>query len=156
MDSNIRSITKAVSWRFLGTLDTILISLFITKELTQATTIGFVEVFTKLLLFYLHERLWNLIYHNSKVTHLAILSKSLTWRIIGTIDTMLIAYLITGTWTWAISIASIELVTKLGLFYLHERVWENITWGRVIKEDKLIIEKNKNTKIKSKEIEWKI
>ena len=57
----IRSVAKAVSWRIVGTLDTMLISWFITGELTMALSIGSIEVLTKMVLYYGHERLWNLI-----------------------------------------------------------------------------------------------
>jgi uncharacterized membrane protein len=48
-----------VSWRTIGTLDTIIISVFITGKLDLAIAIGGVEVFTKMALYYLHERTWN-------------------------------------------------------------------------------------------------
>ena len=54
-----RSIAKAASWRVTGTVDTILISWLITRKLHLALSIGFVEVFTKMVLFYFHERAWN-------------------------------------------------------------------------------------------------
>lgn len=54
-----RSISKAVSWRITGTVDTILISWIITRQLKFALSIGLVEVFTKMILYYLHERAWN-------------------------------------------------------------------------------------------------
>ncbi len=54
-----RSFLKAVSWRTLGTLDTIIISYFITGNLTMAASIGSIEVFTKMFLYYVHERTWN-------------------------------------------------------------------------------------------------
>jgi len=54
-----RSIAKSISWRFVGTLDTILISWFITGTLTVAFSIGAVELFTKMLLYFFHERMWN-------------------------------------------------------------------------------------------------
>jgi uncharacterized membrane protein len=55
----LRSMAKAVSWRILGSLDTVLLSWFFTSELTIAIAIGGTEVFTKIVLYYLHERLWN-------------------------------------------------------------------------------------------------
>jgi uncharacterized membrane protein len=57
----IRSIVKAISWRAVGTVDTIIISWFITGELTMALSIGSIEVITKIVLYYGHERIWNLI-----------------------------------------------------------------------------------------------
>ena len=56
-----RSIAKAISWRILGTIDTIVISFFITGEITMALSIGMVEVITKMVLYFFHERLWNII-----------------------------------------------------------------------------------------------
>ena len=57
----IRSIVKAISWRVVGTGDTMIISWFITGELSMALTIGSIEVITKMILYYGHERIWNLI-----------------------------------------------------------------------------------------------
>jgi uncharacterized membrane protein len=54
-----RSFIKAISWRVTGTVDTIVISLLVTGKLKLAISIGFVELFTKVVLYYLHERIWN-------------------------------------------------------------------------------------------------
>ncbi len=60
-DKPIRSIVKAASWRATGTLDTIVVSFFVTGHIKVALSIGAVEVFTKMVLYFLHERLWNII-----------------------------------------------------------------------------------------------
>ncbi len=52
--------------------------------------------------------------------------KSISWRVIGTIDTVIISYFITGRVTLAISIGSIEVITKTILYYFHERLWAHI------------------------------
>jgi uncharacterized membrane protein len=52
--------------------------------------------------------------------------KAVTWRIVGTIDTMIISYIITGKITVALSIGSIEVFTKMILYYFHERLWAHI------------------------------
>ena len=54
-----RSIIKALSWRATGTLDTIVVSYFVTGKIGLAMSIGFVELFTKIALYYVHERVWN-------------------------------------------------------------------------------------------------
>lgn len=59
-DSQVRSLVKAISWRIVGTLDTIVISWIITGTLTLALSIGSIELFSKFFLYYAHERLWNL------------------------------------------------------------------------------------------------
>lgn len=58
-DSGKKSLAKAFSWRLLGTIDTIIISYIITGEVKSAISIGSIEVFTKIILYYLHERAWN-------------------------------------------------------------------------------------------------
>ena len=58
-DKHYRSVVKAISWRATGTIDTIIISFLITGQIKLAMSIGFVELFTKILLYYLHERIWN-------------------------------------------------------------------------------------------------
>jgi uncharacterized membrane protein len=57
-DKPIKSIIKSVSWRIVGTIDTMIISYFITGKMTIAVSIGSVEVITKTILYYFHERLW--------------------------------------------------------------------------------------------------
>jgi uncharacterized membrane protein len=57
-------------------------------------------------------------------------AKALTWRTTGTIDTFLVSWLITKQPFIAASIASVEVLTKIVLYYFHERVWNKIKWGR--------------------------
>ena len=56
-----RSFAKAVSWRTVGTIDTFIISFFVTGKISLAGTIAAVEVVTKILIYYLHERVWAVI-----------------------------------------------------------------------------------------------
>jgi uncharacterized membrane protein len=58
-DTHWRSLVKGISWRITGTIDTIVISFFVTHKLSLAFTIGFIEVFTKVGLYYFHERIWD-------------------------------------------------------------------------------------------------
>ena len=57
-DSNFKSFMKSISWRIVGTLDTMVISFFVTGQLVMAISIGSIEVVTKIVLYYLHERAW--------------------------------------------------------------------------------------------------
>ncbi len=56
-----RSVVKAITWRTLGTLDTIIISYFLTGLIKTAVSIGGIEIFTKMFLYFFHERVWNFI-----------------------------------------------------------------------------------------------
>ena len=56
--------------------------------------------------------------------------KAITWRIIGTADTFIISWAITKEPVTAGAIASFEVFTKTILYYLHERGWNKVKWGR--------------------------
>lgn len=56
--------------------------------------------------------------------------KSVSWRVVGTVDTILISWIITGKVKTAFSIGVIELGTKMILYFFHERLWNNIKWGK--------------------------
>ena len=66
----------------------------------------------------------------SREAHSRSLAKAISWRATGTLDTFVISYLITGQLVLAGSIAGTELLTKIVLYYGHERVWAVIPWGR--------------------------
>jgi uncharacterized membrane protein len=57
--------------------------------------------------------------------------KAVSWRMTGSIDTLIISFLITGRLKYAFTISGVELFTKIGLYYFHERLWEKIPLGRV-------------------------
>ncbi|MEX1189146.1 MAG: DUF2061 domain-containing protein [Bacteroidia bacterium] len=52
--------------------------------------------------------------------------KSISWRVVGTIDTFIISYIVTGSPKLAVSISSVEVITKIILYYFHERLWNKL------------------------------
>jgi len=95
--------------------------------------IGFSETITKMLLYYAHERVWirvnldkNKELKESRLRHII---KTITWRLIGTIDTILLSWLISGDIITGLKIGGAELATKPILYYLHERVWYRSNYG---------------------------
>lgn len=56
--------------------------------------------------------------------------KAISWRIVGTLDTLIISYFITQKISLAASIASLEMLTKMVLYFFHERIWNNVKWGK--------------------------
>lgn len=64
------------------------------------------------------------------VSHSRSFIKAVTWRTTGTIDTFILSYLITGKAKVALTISGMEIFTKIFLYYVHERVWNKIKWGR--------------------------
>lgn len=49
--------------------------------------------------------------------------KTISWRVIGTLDTMILSWFITGSWKIGLTIGGVEVITKMILYYFHERVW---------------------------------
>lgn len=58
VDSHYKSLLKAVTWRITGSLDTFILSWIITGEAKMAASIAFVELFSKIILYWIHERVW--------------------------------------------------------------------------------------------------
>jgi uncharacterized membrane protein len=139
-EKRYRSLVKGISWRMVGTADTIFLSWIFTRTFGAALEIGGIEFFTKIALYYLHERVWLALPWARKVMkeyevpvtrdeRRRSIAKGVSWRITGTIDTTLIAFFITGDVSKALSIGATEVITKLALYYLHERVWQRIGFG---------------------------
>jgi uncharacterized membrane protein len=63
-------------------------------------------------------------------SHVRSVGKAISWRIVGSIDTFVISLLITGSYVAAGSVASLETVSKVVLYYFHERAWSALWFGR--------------------------
>jgi uncharacterized membrane protein len=57
------------------------------------------------------------------------IAKAFTWRVVGTIDTFILAWLLTGSIELGAAFSGVEILTKTVLYYLHERAWYNFKWG---------------------------
>jgi len=57
------------------------------------------------------------------------IAKTFTWRIVGTVDTMLLGWLISGNPLIGLKIGLLELITKMVLYYFHERIWYKSKFG---------------------------
>ena len=62
-------------------------------------------------------------------THARSVLKAVSWRTLGTVDTFVISWFMTGKLSLASSIAGLEFVTKIAWYYLHERIWAAVRWG---------------------------
>lgn len=147
-----RSLAKAITWRIVGTLDTFFISIVMITHLgphfgmqapeshahlvQTASSIALTEVATKFILYYLHERFWNKVKWGASdrdgrrdESNLRTTAKVALWRILASLDTMLLAWFFTGNFLTAFSIGSFEVLTKLVLYFIHERIWLNVRFG---------------------------
>ena len=64
-----------------------------------------------------------------QVTKLRSLLKTISWRIVGTLDTMCLGWIITGSPLIGLKIGALELFTKMILYYFHERIWLQSKFG---------------------------
>jgi uncharacterized membrane protein len=62
--------------------------------------------------------------------HRRSLAKAITWRMMASLDTFVISFVVTGRVGIAGSIAGAEMITKVAFYYLHERIWAVVPWGR--------------------------
>lgn len=150
-ESLTRSFAKAISWRVVGTIDTFLLSFVTikfagmvfsdsvpTENVDIATTAAYIavaEVVTKIIIYMVHERIWNRISwgHTPDGKKLAdrkrrSFVKTATWRVLASLDTTLLSWFFTGSIATAMTIGGLEVLTKLLLYYLHERAWLRVKW----------------------------
>lgn len=122
-----RHIAKTITWRAIGTIDTIVLSWFISGDISMACKIGSFELITKMTLYYFHERLW----FRSKIaeSNKRHVFKTFSWRFIGTIDTIILSWVISGNPFTGLKIGGAEVGTKMILYYLHEKLWYRVNFG---------------------------
>ena len=51
------------------------------------------------------------------------IAKTISWRLIGTLDTIILSWIITGNFKLGMAIGGVEVITKMVLYYFHERAW---------------------------------
>ena len=136
MPSRKRHIAKTITWRIVATGTTFLLTLLFFREdpnaTEKATWVAIAEASLKMILYYYHERIWfnTKINVSSNVRHVF---KTVTWRVIASITTFLLALFFfndnpeameKATW-----IALIETALKMLFYYLHERAWHLSKFG---------------------------
>ncbi len=127
MNFSKRHLAKTITWRILGTLDTLILSWYISNDITVGVQIGFFELVSKMILYYIHERLWfKSAIESSGKRHIL---KTFSWRGIGTLDTIVLGWLITGNPFTGLKIGGAEIITKMLLYYGHEKIWFRINYG---------------------------
>ncbi len=70
----------------------------------------------------------------TKRAHIISFCKTCTWRVVASLDTFLLSWLITGNIGMGASIASLEVLTKMFLYYAHERQWEKPRFNELVVE----------------------
>jgi uncharacterized membrane protein len=65
------------------------------------------------------------------------LAKTITWRIVGSIDTILLSWFITGNFEMGLTIGGVEVITKMILYFIHERIWYKFSKFGVYEEKEI-------------------
>lgn len=145
-----QAVAKAVSWRVVGTIDTLILSWVLitylgsifgmeqhgSEALEPASYIAITEVATKMVFYFLHERFWVILAWGTliedgkrAISYARTTTKTAIWRVIASLDAMLLAWLFTRNIGTAISIGGLEVFTKLVLYFFHERIWAKLPFG---------------------------
>ncbi|WP_179004915.1 DUF2061 domain-containing protein [Winogradskyella forsetii] len=141
-----RHLAKTITWRIVGTLDTFLLSWLISDNIKFGSQIAIMELITKMILYYLHERVW----FKSKIksSNKRHVLKTFSWRAVGTIDTFVLGWIVTGNPLTGLKIGGAEVPTKMLLYFGHEKLWYHIDFGL----DKRIERKRLNAQKKAEEL----
>ena len=140
-----RHIAKSLSWRFIGTIDTLIFAWLITGDFNEGLNISGITTLTKLVWYYIHERIWfKSSVKDSDKRHII---KTFSWRAIGTIDTIIFGWIITGNPLSGLKIGAFEVLTKMLLYFFHEKLWYKINFGL----DRRIKRRKERQKIKFNE-----
>ena len=146
-ESHARSLLKGVSWRLVATCDTILVGALVMYffnhgdvEIWKVLTIAAAEFPLKYLVYYAHERAWEHYRVDGETDAKRTLKKSISWRIVATAMTFVIAALVlrdgganasSSFAGLAFGIAVFEFFSKFILYYVHERVWARLPLGKI-------------------------
>ena len=122
-----RHLVKSISWRIIGTIDTFLLSYILTGSMSFGLSISGVDFFSKLFLYYYHERIW----FRSKIrnTNKRHLLKTFSWRALGSLATLIVALIITGNPLTGFKIGLVETLSKMILYFVHEKMWYRTNFG---------------------------
>ena len=122
-----RHVAKSLSWRFIGSLDTLLLAWLVIGNFNDGLNVSLISTITKLVWYYIHEQIWfKSSMADSNKRHII---KTFSWRFVGTVDTVIFSYIITGNPLSGLKIGGFELLTKMLLYFFHEKFWYKINFG---------------------------
>lgn len=135
-NSRKRHIAKTFTWRVIATGTTFILTLIFFRDDPNATEkaswVALFEAITKMVIYYYHERVWYSIKLNIK-SSLRHLYKTLTWRVLASLTTFILAMIFfrdePGAIEKASGVALVESVLKMLFYYFHERLWYKSKFG---------------------------
>lgn len=143
VDTHARSVVKTLTVRVLFTSSHVLNGFIVTGTLAAAAKIATLATLINMFLFWAHERVWNFLQWNRKPGkkdslffvegHPRTISKSITWRLLITINNFMIPYLTTGSWKQAAAFLGLATLFNVIIYYSHERIWNLVRWGKEVR-----------------------
>lgn len=135
-----RTIAKMITWRVMLTISHIINGILATGSLLVGLKIAGWATVINSILYWLHERAWNLFRLWRKENSVRAFdeqegrsaAKMISWRILITSSNFVIPFLVTGSWGSAIIFAGLATVINMFLYYTHERVWNVIPWAKTV------------------------
>ena len=142
IEKHPRTLVKTISWRVLLTISHFVNALIVTGSMAMAASIAGWSAVINSGLYWLHERVWNWVQWNKKPAdgrffvdgHPRTTTKMITWRLIVNFSNFLVPFFMTGSWGQAAAFFTIAVFINMALFYLHERGWNLVVWGKEKKE----------------------
>lgn len=137
-ETQTRSIAKTLTIRVCFSLSHLINGFIVSGSWIVGASIVGVAALVNMTLHWLHERAWNYFQFNRKPAdsimfvegHPRTISKSVTWRILISINNFLIPYFMTGSWKAAAAFFTIATIMNIVIYYTHERVWNKFSWGK--------------------------
>jgi len=140
IENHPRTLVKTISWRILLTLSHFINGLIVTGSIVTGLKIAGWSAVLNSILYWIHERVWNYLQWNRQPKdgvffidgHPRTTTKMITWRLVVNFSNFFIPYFATGSWGQAGAFFTIAVFVNMTLFYLHERGWNWIKWGKNI------------------------
>lgn len=141
LETKTRVLSKVVLWRILLSISHFLNALAVTGSWEKGLQIVGLTTLINTITYWLHEQLWG--YgrwgrnKNQSINFTDNFSRTgtklFTWRVVITITNFLIVYVVSGSATAGIEFMSIATVINIVIYWFHERMWNRVKWGKVIK-----------------------
>lgn len=137
-EKHSRTLVKTISWRVLLTISHFVNGLIVTGSIAMGLKIAGWSAVLNSALYWIHERVWNWVQWNRKPNdnlffqdgHPRTTTKMITWRAVVNFSNFFVPYFITGSWGQAGAFFTVAVIVNMALFYLHERGWNFIKWGK--------------------------
>ena len=133
MDTQIRSIAKTFSWRVAATAMTFGVSYFWLHDVASSLVLALAANFLKTFAYYAHERGWNAWSWGMVLaaeSRMRSVTKSMSWRLVATVVTLGVSSFWLSDIKDAASFVGVAMSVKILVYYLHERGWNALDWGK--------------------------